>query len=366
MSQQDPLSQLVAAAQTAAANNNYDEAIARQSEAIALVQSAGDVPEYLAAQSVLLFNLANFYEANGRFPEAISTLEKVVALDEQTQSPDLEQDRAALARMRHLATLAPDERAEYALAEVQTMIQTLAAEAQSAAQRGEPETAVATQEQAVGLAQQLGTSAGALADLGILLHNLAGYYQDAGNFDAAIQAMEAVVALDEQLGSPELEEDRESLEQLKQLAAMPKEERVDFLQAAVQTAVQLQQMNETEKQSFSQSVQQATQNLATMNPAERKMAMLGAAKEAMAQLAKQVRKTAVSAQRGQAKKSVLFAQIQQMQSQIADNTNFGVARYDFIAYLQAVESLVKGEKVKSVPKLYQSHIKAIRKARKRG
>lgn len=358
------LETLVANAQAAAGRGNHEEAVKLQLEALNLVKQAGDAPDYLRAQGVLLFNLANFYEASGRFPEAIATLEQVVALDEQTQNPDLEQDRAALERMRHLAALSPEERSDYALAEVQVMIQTLANDAQAAANAGDRETAVLAQEQAVALAQQLGNSVGALTDLGILLHNLAGYYQDAGNFDAAVQAMEAVVSIDQELDASELEEDRQSLEQLQQIAAMPEKERADFLQAAQQTATQLRQMSDEEKRSFSASVQRANQNLAEMNPAERKMAMLGAAKEAMSQLAQQVRETAVSVQRGQTRKAALFAQLDQLETQIKDNINFGVARYDFIKYLQAVRDLFTGKRPKSVPKPYQAHLKAIRKARK--
>lgn len=358
----DPLGALVAAARAAAAAGDYETAVMRQQEAVDLVQQAGESEEMLVAQSVLLFNLANLYEANGRFPQAIAALEQVVALDERTDNPDLEQDRAALARMQRLAALSPAEREHIALAELQAMITALSEQAQMAAQEGEGETAVSLQEEAVALAQELGQSVPALTQLGILLHNLAGYYQDVDRYDEAIAALETVVAIDEQIDAPELAEDQATLAQLRELAAMPPQKRADLLAAAQATASQLARMSEAEKQALAESVQRANENLANMNPAERQMAMLGAAKETMAQLAKQVRETAVAVQRGQQRKAVLLAQTQQLRHQIENNTRFGVARYEFVAYLEVVEAVVNGTPVKSIPKPYQAHIKAIRKA----
>ncbi|MCA9995983.1 MAG: tetratricopeptide repeat protein [Anaerolineales bacterium] len=361
----DPLGELVAAAQAAAAVGDYETAVIHQQEAIALVQQAGESDELWVAQSVLLFNLANLYEANGRFAQAIAALEQVVALDERTHNPDLEQDRAALVRMQRLAALSPAEREQVVLLELQATVAALGEEAQAAAQRGEGETAVSLQEEAVALAQALGNSVPALTQLGILLHNLAGYYQDAERYDDAVAAMEGVVALDEQIDAPELAEDQATLKQLRELAAMPPQARAELLAAAQATASQLAQMSDAEKQSLAESVQRANENLASMNPAERQMAMLGAAKETMAQLAKQVRETAVAVQRGQQHKSILLAQTKQLRDQIGDNTRFGVARYDFVAYLDVVEALVSGNPVKSIPKPYQAHVKAIRKAKRK-
>ena len=361
----DPLGELVAAAQAAATTGDYETAITRQMEAIALVQQAGESDELLVAQSVLLFNLANLYEANGRFPQAIAALEQVVTLDERTHNPDLEQDRAALARMQRLAELSPEEREQLMLVELQATLVALSEQAQAASQAGEVATAVSIQEEAVALAQVLGNSVPALTQLGILLHNLAGYYQDAERYDDAVVAMEGVVALDEQIGAPELAEDQATLKQLCELAAMAPQARADLLAAAQATAAQLAQMSDAEKQSLADSVQRAHENLAAMNPAERQIAMLGAAKEAMAQLAKQVRETAVAVQRGQQHKAVLLAQTKQLRDQIGNNTRFGIARYDFVAYLDVVEALVHGNPVKSIPKSYQADVKAIRKAKRK-
>ena len=138
----DPLGELVAAAQAAAVAGDYETAVLRQQEALALVQQAGESDELLVAQSVLLFNLANLYEANGRFPQAIAALEQVVALDERTHNPDLEQDRAALARMQRLAELSPEEREQLMLVELQATLVALSEQAQAASQAGEVATAV--------------------------------------------------------------------------------------------------------------------------------------------------------------------------------------------------------------------------------
>ena len=70
--------------------------------------------------------------------------------------------------------------------------------------------AVAAQEQAVTLARTFGDERQALVQLSVLLYNLAGYCQQIGRFDDAVQALEEVVALDERTDHPDLESDRQT------------------------------------------------------------------------------------------------------------------------------------------------------------
>ena len=50
-------------------------------------------------RDITRFNIAMIYRSQGKLPEAVEELRKVVQLDEQTHHPDLESDRAALAQV---------------------------------------------------------------------------------------------------------------------------------------------------------------------------------------------------------------------------------------------------------------------------
>jgi tetratricopeptide (TPR) repeat protein len=109
----DPLRQLVARARAAGQAGDATAAVAAQEQAVALARQAGEEREALVALSVLLYNLAGYCQQAGRFDEAVAALEEVVALDERTGHPDLQTDREALDRARHLARLSPQERARW-------------------------------------------------------------------------------------------------------------------------------------------------------------------------------------------------------------------------------------------------------------
>ncbi|HUW10312.1 MAG TPA: tetratricopeptide repeat protein, partial [Anaerolineae bacterium] len=107
----DPLSRLIARARAAGQAGDAAGAAAAQEEAVALARQAGEEREALVTLSVLLYNLAGYYQRAGRHDDAVAALEEVVALDERTGHSDLESDRETLERARQLARLSPDERA---------------------------------------------------------------------------------------------------------------------------------------------------------------------------------------------------------------------------------------------------------------
>jgi tetratricopeptide (TPR) repeat protein len=117
---QDPLRGLIARARTAGQAGDAEGAVAAGEEAVALARGradqaqAGGEEEHVAlvALSVLLYNLAGYYQQAGRHDDAVAALEEVVALDQRTGHPDLKSDREALEAARHLARLAPEERAQ--------------------------------------------------------------------------------------------------------------------------------------------------------------------------------------------------------------------------------------------------------------
>ncbi len=53
-----------------------------------------------SGESVTRFNMALVYEAKGQLAKAVAQLERVVAIDEEVSDPNLESDRAVLARVR--------------------------------------------------------------------------------------------------------------------------------------------------------------------------------------------------------------------------------------------------------------------------
>jgi len=109
---QDPLRRLIAQASAAGQAGDAAGAVAAQEEAVALARQAGEGQESLVTLSVLLYNLASYYRDAGRYDDAVTALEEVVALDERTGHPDLASDRETLERARHLARLSPQERAQ--------------------------------------------------------------------------------------------------------------------------------------------------------------------------------------------------------------------------------------------------------------
>jgi tetratricopeptide (TPR) repeat protein len=109
-SPQDPLRHLIAQASAAGQAGDAAGAVAAQEQAVVLARQAGEEREALVSLSVLLYNLAGYYRKAGRYDDAVTALEEVVALDERTGHPDLGSDREALEQVRHLARLSPEER----------------------------------------------------------------------------------------------------------------------------------------------------------------------------------------------------------------------------------------------------------------
>ncbi len=107
-----------------------------------------------------------------------------------------------------------------------------ASEARAAAESGDLAAAVAAQEQAVVLAREAGEDRETLVGLSVLLFNLAGFYGRAERHEDAVRSLEEVVALDERTGHPDLESDRQALENARRLAALTPEEREALARAS--------------------------------------------------------------------------------------------------------------------------------------
>ncbi len=72
------------------------QALTYYERALPIREEVGD----RSGESVTRFNMAMVYEAEGQLAEAVAQLERVVVIDEEVSDPDLESDRAVLARVR--------------------------------------------------------------------------------------------------------------------------------------------------------------------------------------------------------------------------------------------------------------------------
>ncbi len=110
VSNDDPLAQALAQARDASQRGDMGSAIQYQEQAVSLAREAGEGRDELVRLSVLLYNLAGFYQKAERHDDAVKAMEEVVAIDEQTGHQDLESDRETLETLRRIAALTPEER----------------------------------------------------------------------------------------------------------------------------------------------------------------------------------------------------------------------------------------------------------------
>jgi len=103
----DPLAQVLAQARAA---GDVQSAIGYQEQAVSLARERGQAREALVTLSVLLYNLAGYYQKAERHEDALKAMQEVVALDEQTGHEDLQSDRETLEDFRRIAAMSPEER----------------------------------------------------------------------------------------------------------------------------------------------------------------------------------------------------------------------------------------------------------------
>ena len=106
----DPLGQAIAQAHSAAERGDIQSAIQFQEQAVEFARGAGQGREALVGLSVLLYNLAGYYQKSKRYDDAVKALDEVVAIDEQTEHQDLKSDRKTLEAARRIASISPRTR----------------------------------------------------------------------------------------------------------------------------------------------------------------------------------------------------------------------------------------------------------------
>jgi hypothetical protein len=209
--------------------------------------------------------------------------------------------------------------------------------ARQAAQAGRIDEAIEMQETAVTQVRRLEEDPDTLVTLSILLHNLAGYYQDAERYAAAVTALEEVVAIDKRVDHPDLIQDQQALAQARRLAEMTPEELAQLEEQARQAAVRL----------------------TSMNQGEQEMARANILQTAMRALAIDVRDAAITARQNSQATGALAARIEIALAQIREETALGDERQDLVDYFQAVVAILRDQSPAAIPSDYAQDIQAI-------
>lgn len=209
--------------------------------------------------------------------------------------------------------------------------------ARMAAQAGRIQEAIDLQETAVTSLRQMEKSEDTLVTLSVLLHNLAGYYQDAGRFDDAVTALEEVVAIDRQTDHPDLAQDEEALAQARQLATMTPEQLA---------ALELQ-------------AKQAAVRLTSMSQGEQEMARSNILRTAMRALAGDVRDAAIAARQNGQATGALAARVEIALAQVRDEPALGDERDELVDYFESVVAILRDQSPKTIPPAYAEDIESI-------
>jgi len=209
--------------------------------------------------------------------------------------------------------------------------------ARQAAQAGRLEKAITLQETAVSTLRQMEEDEDSLMTISVLLHNLAGYYQDAGRFNDAVTALEEVVAIDRRIDHPDLPQDQQALAQARQLAAMTSAELAELEEQAERAAVRLTSMSRSEQE----------------------MARANILHTAMRALAQDVRDAAISARKNSQSTGALAARIELALAKIREETALGDDRQELVDYFESVVAILRDQPPQTISPAYAQDIEAI-------
>ncbi|MDY7077505.1 MAG: tetratricopeptide repeat protein, partial [Chloroflexota bacterium] len=390
-------------AQVYVTRGDLDRALALYQESLQLKEQIGDIQGKAAS----LGQLANLFMMQHQWGDAEQALQESLQLAQKTESlkdlafttvklgqvaqgrgdtqTALSRYREGLATFERLGMGRESAQVRQMIANLeggtptQDPLQQLVAQARTAAQSGAAAAAIAAQEQAVALfrqaVEQSADDRDALVTLSVLLYNLSGYYQQADRHDDAVTALEEVVALDERTHHPDLESDRQALEQARHLASLTPEERAQSptpptapSPAALEQQIQAQlaQLPPEQRAQAEAAIRQFAQEWEQMTDEERAeyqaAAYAAAQRQQIQDLANQARDGAIAALRGQTDRAALIAQVEQVAAQAAEGEQPGSPWAELAAYLRAVVALLRGEPAPPVPESYAAHIAAIQNA----
>jgi tetratricopeptide (TPR) repeat protein len=383
---------------------DLDHALALYQESLQLSEQLGDK----RAKASTLSSMSLVYWEKQDYDQAQRLLETAIALS--LQVGDLEEvayDRTKLGQLSEMrgdkeTALAHyrDSLALFEKLDVQPLItqvkQLIAGlendtslqaitQARSAAERGDTESAIQYQEQAVELARGAGEEREALVTLSVRLYNLASYYQNAERHDDAVKAMEEVVAIDEQIGHEDLEADRERLEAIRHIASMSPEERAALREQNKETEAddaenedfesylqdQLAKLPPEQRAEAEAQIRQAFEEFQRMSPEEQAIAFqeAQAARDAnnRAQIdkaANQARDAALAYFRKRAPKKDILNYINDLAQKAAEGEEAGSPWLDVAALCNSLVALIKEEPIPPLPAKYVAHFSAVQQEMK--
>ncbi len=112
VSNEDPLAQVIAQARDASQRGDVVSAIQYQEQAVSLARGAGEGREALVRLSVILYNLAGFYQKAERHDDAVALFEEALKVGEESGHPQVDVIRKMLEEAKRVASLSPEERAQ--------------------------------------------------------------------------------------------------------------------------------------------------------------------------------------------------------------------------------------------------------------
>jgi tetratricopeptide (TPR) repeat protein len=248
-------------------------------------------------------------------------------------------------------------------------------QARAAAAQGNLQQAIAFQSQAAGLARAAGQERENLVTLSVLLYNLAGYYSQADRHEEAVQALEEVVALDEQTGHPDLESDRQALEAARRMASLSPEERAQARQPAPnnqspitnhqsqdfesQLAAALAQVPPEQRAAAEAELRKALEAYQRMSPEEQAALLEAAQSGQYEQVAVQARDAALAYLRRQAPRKDVLGFLDNAARQAAEGEAPGSPWLEVAGLCRALSALLRGESPPPVPARYAAHFSAV-------
>jgi hypothetical protein len=318
--------------------------------------------------------LGQIAQSRGDKETALNRYREGLAIFERMGMPEAEQVRGMIASLEGDLTPNPSPKRG---GESDPLAQVIA----QARAAGDVQSAIRYQEQAVALARQAGQTREVLVTLSVLLYNLAGYYQKAERHGDAVQAMQEVVAIDEQTGHEDLQSDRETLETFRHIAALSPEERAQLQNAQTQSApaggagesdferqlqAQLAQLPPEQRAQAEAQIRKAFEEFQRMSPAEQAQ-LIQAAQAAedsnrlkqVENAANQVREAGLAYFRKQAPRRDVLQMLEGASRKMKQGESAGSPWLPVAALCDCVIALIKEEPVPPVPSAYAAHFAAV-------
>ncbi|MDX9993587.1 MAG: tetratricopeptide repeat protein, partial [Anaerolineales bacterium] len=340
-------------------------------EAFSLVSQIGEPPAFE------LVKLGQIAQARGERETALARYREGLAIFEKLGMPrESEQVRGLIAGLENPSPPAPLPEGEG------NALEQAIRQARAAAAQGNLQQAIEYQTKAAGLARAAGQERDNLVTLSVLLYNLAGYYSQADRHEEAIQALEEVVALDQQTGHPDLESDRQALEAARRMASLSPEERAQAQRPAdnpqspisnhqsqisnpqspdfeAQLAAALAEVPPEQRAAAEAELRKALAAFERMSPAQQAALLESAQSGQYEQAAVQARDAALAYVRRQAPKKDVLAFLDNAARQAAEGEAPGSPWLDVAGLCRSLAGLLRAESLPPVPTRYAAHFSAV-------